>query len=76
MKRKLLTGILTMLFILLFGISTVMADDFIITDTDEKAEEMGVNWYSVQPESGNRKTHWDVKNNTIDITLIKGEKPL
>lgn len=75
MKRKMFTGILTMLFVLLFGMGTVMADDIIIADTDEKAEEMGVNWYFVQPESGSRYIYWDVKDNTIDITLVKGETP-
>ena len=76
MKRKLLTGILTMLFILLFGISTVMADDFIITDTDEKAEEMGADWYSVWYKNDAQVAAKDVKNNTIDITLVKGDNPL
>lgn len=76
MKKKILVGVLAMLFTLMLGMGTVMAD-FVITDTDEEAIEMEYKgaWLqstrsdSIQLEFNSK----GIDKDTLEITTLQGE---
>ena len=79
MKKKALVGILAVLFTLVMGMGTVMAD-FVITDIDEQAEEMAYTgaWVNIKTSSTTSSTQLEfdykgIDKDTLRITTFKGD---